>query len=176
LPTLKISKPKVRNESEIHQLTFFLGNRPPPPTSFSELDRLAYVVRAIESDCAVVPIGAFKLTPGHELRYDDNYRGLTPTEAMDINNWQHFRHPQSVSKMEIIQMDEAIFFKKFLDDLQDDQPKGCWSLQNDSSGFKVSLTSLLWPGFIGYHQCGKNVFGYAYFGNGLKNVDLPFML
>jgi radial spoke head protein 9 len=82
----------------------------------------------------------------------------------------------SHAKKQIIEMDEAIFFKKFLDDVEDDQPKGCWSLQNDSSGLKVAITNLLWPGFIGFHQCYKNVFGYAYFGNGIKNVDLPFML
>ena len=73
-------------------------------------------------------------------------------------------------------MDEAIFYKKFLDDLQDDKPKGCWSLQKDSTGFKLSLCSLKWPGFIAYHQACSHVFGYAYFGNGLKNFDLPFML
>ena len=35
------------------------------PKNFKELDRLAYVVRTIETQCATVPIGAFKLTPMH---------------------------------------------------------------------------------------------------------------
>lgn len=30
-----------------------------------ELDRLVYVVHAIENDCNIAPIGAFKLTPTH---------------------------------------------------------------------------------------------------------------
>lgn len=153
-----------------------IGNKPPIPTFFTELDRLTYVVRAVENDCAAVPIGAFKLTPAHELRYDDNYTGLTPEEALSFTNWQHFRAPQADSKKEIIALDEAIFFKKFLDDIQSDKPKGCWSLQCDSSKHKISLTSLKWPGFLAYHQCRTSLFGYGYFGNGLKNVDLPFML
>lgn len=33
-----------------------------PPVSFLEVDRLSYVVRAIEVDCQVVPVGAFRLT------------------------------------------------------------------------------------------------------------------
>lgn len=36
-----------------------------PPKNFTELDRLAYVVRVIENDCAVTPVGAFRLTPTH---------------------------------------------------------------------------------------------------------------
>ena len=37
---------------------------------FREVDRLAYVVRAIEIECAAVPVGSFKLHPSHELHYD----------------------------------------------------------------------------------------------------------
>lgn len=43
------------------------------PKNLTELDRLAYIVRAIENDCQIVPIGAYKLTPGHELRHNDSF-------------------------------------------------------------------------------------------------------
>jgi radial spoke head protein 9 len=36
-----------------------------PPKDLTELDRLAYVVFAIENDCMLVPVGAFKMTPTH---------------------------------------------------------------------------------------------------------------
>lgn len=39
-----------------------------PPKNLTELDRLAFVVLAIENDCQVVPIGSIKLTPLHEVR------------------------------------------------------------------------------------------------------------
>jgi hypothetical protein len=32
------------------------------PVNLKEIDRLLYVVRAIENDCSAVPYGAFKLT------------------------------------------------------------------------------------------------------------------
>ena len=48
----------------------------PPPQNFLELDRLVYTVRAIEVDCQTVPIGAYKMTPSHEMRYDDEFKGL----------------------------------------------------------------------------------------------------
>ncbi len=41
----------------------------PPPKNFLEIDRLAYVVNAIEFECSLLPIGAVRLTPAHELRY-----------------------------------------------------------------------------------------------------------
>lgn len=43
------------------------------PKNFTELDRLAYIVRAIENDCQIVPIGAMKLTCDHEIRYNDSF-------------------------------------------------------------------------------------------------------
>lgn len=46
------------------------------PKKFTELDRLSYVVRTLEEECAVVPVGAFKLTATHELRYNDAFKGL----------------------------------------------------------------------------------------------------
>ena len=33
-----------------------------------ELERLAFVVRAIENECAAVPVGAVKIMPNHQLR------------------------------------------------------------------------------------------------------------
>ena len=36
-----------------------------PPKDLTELDRLAYVVFAIENDCSIAPVGSFKMTPTH---------------------------------------------------------------------------------------------------------------
>lgn len=38
-----------------------------------EMDWLAYVIRAIEIDCASLPVGSLKLLPNHEIRYNKNY-------------------------------------------------------------------------------------------------------
>ena len=73
-----------------------------PPKNFTELDRLAYVVRAIDIDCTALPVGALKLSPTHELRYNDSFKGLTITEASDLKNYQHFRNPLSEEKKEFI--------------------------------------------------------------------------
>jgi len=58
-----------------------------PPKNFTELDRLAFVVRAIENDCALAPVGAFKLTPTHELRYNDSFKGLSLADVGKLHNY-----------------------------------------------------------------------------------------
>jgi len=72
---------------------------------------------------------------------------------------------------------EDVFFKfDFLDPVCTDLPKGCWSLQSDPSKTKVTLRSLLWPGYVAYHRANSKIFGGLYIGDGRKNVDLPFLL
>lgn len=39
------------------------------PIKITELNRLSFVVRAIENDCALVPVGSVKIMPNHQLRY-----------------------------------------------------------------------------------------------------------
>jgi len=46
-----------------------------------ELDRLTYVVFAIENDCAIAPVGSFKMTPTHQVRRNESFKGLTKDEA-----------------------------------------------------------------------------------------------
>lgn len=80
----------------------------PPPQNFLELDRLVYTVRAIEVDCQTVPIGAFKMTPSHEMRYDDEFKGLSIKDANNLKFYQHFRNPVSVEKQEMMSKPRAL--------------------------------------------------------------------
>lgn len=49
--------------------------------NFTELDRLSIVVHAIEDECQVIPLGAYKLAPTHELIKNPAFRGLKVQEA-----------------------------------------------------------------------------------------------
>jgi len=146
------------------------------PKAFTELGRLAYVIRAIDIECTALPVGALKLTPTHELRYNENFKGLSIIDASDIKNYQHFTNPMSKEKQEFIARGEAIFSLDFLDPIEKDYPKGCWSIHSDSSKTMVTVRNLSWPGYITYHRANSGISGYCYFGNGIKNVDLPFLL
>jgi len=146
------------------------------PKNFTELDRLAYAVRAIDIDCSVVPVGSFRLTPNHELRYNDEFKGLGIKDLKDVKKFMHFRNPQTVEKQEFIAREDALFHYNFLDPIEKDLPKGCWSVQVDSSKTIATIRSLLWPGYISYHRANSAIFGGVYIGSGVKNFDLPFLL
>lgn len=124
-----------------------------PPKPFTELDRLAYVVRSIDQECASLPVGALKLTPTHQLRYNETFKGLSMTEAVKLQNYQHFKPAATEEKLDFIckkatartifvnffylARGEAVFAYDFLDPLTTDLPKGCWSIHTDSSKTEV---------------------------------------
>lgn len=146
------------------------------PKNLTELDRLAYVVAAIENDCQTVPNGSFKLTPQHELRREEYFKGLKCEELIDIKNYSHFRNVQTEEKKDFIERDDAIFYTTFLDPIEVDQPQGAWTFHLDSTKSLVNLRNLKWPGYIAFHKAGSSYFGGIYIGDGLINADLPFML
>jgi radial spoke head protein 9 len=147
-----------------------------PPKNFTEIDRLTYVVRGIEQDCSVVPEGAFRMTPGHEIAHNRGFAGLTTAEIGKPEKYFHFRNVQLPEKRDQLDRDDALFSYDFLDPIMKDQPKGCWSVQVDPSKTLSSVRSLIWPGYFAYHQANTTKFGGVYFGDGIKNSDLPFML
>jgi radial spoke head protein 9 len=49
-------------------------------------------------------------------------------------------------------------------------------LQFERGSGLVVLRSLLWQGYVFFHVPGTRSYGSCYFGNGEKNLDLPFML
>ena len=145
-------------------------------TQMREIDRLAYIIRAIEMDCAIVPVGSFKLTTNHELHYNQNFKGLNLKNALLMKNWMHFRQPLCQEKKKSIEKAEAIFKFDLLEGLENDLPTNCWSIKSDVAEEFVTVRSLVWQGFMGYHRLNENIFGYAYFGNGVKNVEVNLLI
>lgn len=144
--------------------------------NFTELDRLSYVVRTICKDCQAVPIGAFRITPGHELTRNKYFEGLSLGQIKDIKSYSHFRSVQFPEKREMIDRGDAINACDFFDPIEKDIPKASWSLVVDASGTLACLRSLLWPGYFMYHKASSQSYGGIYIGDGVKNSDLEFML
>ena len=104
------------------------------PVDLKEIDRVHYLVRAIENDCQVTPHGAFKLTPAHEVARNEAFRGLALSDAFSLTAYSHFRNVQGREKRESLEKDDAIFQSNFLDDLTSDKPPhGSWALQKDAA-------------------------------------------
>lgn len=148
----------------------------PRPKNFTELERLSVVVRCIESDCQLVPEGAFILTPARELGCNPLFKGLSRLQLRDLANYAHFRPVKSLEKRELMDRGVTPDVTNFLDSVEKDMPKGCWKLQLDASKTQVSIRSLYWPGYIAFAVADTSTFGGFYAGDGVKNRDLPFML
>lgn len=147
-----------------------------PPKNLTELDRLAFVVLAIENDCQIVPIGSVKLTPLHEVRKNEAFKGLGQDCAFSEESYLHFRSAQTKEKKDLNQKDDAIFRPDFLESIAEDDIRGSWSVQPDTTRSQVIIKCLLWPGYYAYHKLNSKIYGGVYIGDGIKNSDLPFML
>ena len=88
-----------------------------PKQNFTELHRLAQVVRAIDNDAFCVPRGSQKVTVAHELHPSSGFKGLNVKNARELVNWQHFRAPQNEDSKKNIERSDVIFEDNFLDNL-----------------------------------------------------------
>jgi len=141
-----------------------------------EEDRLASVIAEIDEDVKIVPRAAFIKTPTGETIANRSFEGLTVSEAAKLCSFMHFREPLALNEKSLLQkanLDKSI---DFLDTVEEDIPKGCWSLQFEKGSALVTLRSLWWNGFVFFHVPGTRRFGHIYVGIGEKNLDLPFML
>ncbi len=66
-----------------------------PSKNYTELDRLSSVVHAVEEECQVVPLGALKMLPTHEIIRNPNFKGLKIEEANKLPHFLHFRKPKN---------------------------------------------------------------------------------
>ncbi|KAM4528933.1 radial spoke head protein 9 homolog [Fundulus diaphanus] len=142
----------------------------------SEEKRLAVTVHHIDEDVSVVPRGAFIRSPLGLVHINRSFDGLSESEARKLDNFLHFRALKKGNKKSIEETGEWSPAIDFLDVLSDDAPKGSWSLQFECASRVCVLRSLLWLGLTFYHVPMTPQHGYIYIGNGLKNLDLPFML
>ena len=146
-----------------------------PKENFTEKLKLSYLVRKIDYDTNIVPEGALKLVSEHEIRVNKSFKGLNKEEISDMSKWMHFR-PVSESKKKMLEEEDAVFRKDIFDPITEDELKGSWSLQLDTTKTSCNLRSLLWPGYYACHQGNTNLYCGVYFGNGMKSLELPFMI
>ncbi|GAB1602776.1 radial spoke head protein 9 homolog [Argonauta hians] len=141
-----------------------------------EEDRLAVVVLSLVEDVRIVPRGSFMHTPTGKVVPNPGYKGLFANEAYKLYSYMHFRPANMLHNKPVLEraaLDRSI---DFLDSIDNDIPKGCWSFQFERGCGLVMIRSLLWPGYTFFIKPGTSKFGSIYFGTGEKNYDLPFML
>ena len=84
--------------------------------------------------------------------------------------------PHDQEKRILIESDKALERCDFMDSICNDTIKNSWSIQCDESGTEITVRSLVWPGYVGYHRTNSCIFGGAYMGSGIRVHDLVFLL
>lgn len=120
----------------------------------TELDRLSFTVRRIDTLCAVVPAESYKSTPNGELTKNIAFKGIK-TGKFTLESFRHFRDiPEHVKLRKRVEQEGSI---NFLETLENDIPSGSWSLKTDDSKLNVStlfhshnlISRLLWLQWAG---------------------------
>jgi radial spoke head protein 9 len=152
------------------------GNPKPKKVKFSEGHLLAYTVNQIDHDTAVVPRGAFVVSPTHHVASSPLFAGLAGTDAASLASYLHFRPAEHPSRKHALTKSGVVPAMDFLDPCSEDSPTGVWSVRVDNGRGLAELRSLKWPGYFAYHLVGSSKYGAIYVGDGVENTSLQFML
>lgn len=143
---------------------------------FCERHRLAYTVAVIDHDVATLPRGAFVVDASHAIVKNKSYEGLSFEAAGNIANYYHFRAPESARAKACLAKPGIVRPSDFMDPIAEDQPSGVWALTYDNTSTMSILRNFYWPGYFFFHVIETNEYGGVYFGDGLANLDIAFML
>lgn len=146
-------------------------------SSVTELDRLAHVVREIDSTIAIIPSGAYIISSSRQILRNSYFGGLKWNEAMNVNSFFHFKEPDDIDwgNTSLPTGENLVHIRTVLKSVQQDLA-GSWVLNKDNTGTYVTLRCLFFPGSFVFHQPETRIFGSVYFGLGIKNSDLFYML
>jgi len=147
----------------------------PPIERFREVHRVSYIVQQIDHDCSIVPRGAIVVDATKKIVFNEFFSGLSYHTASELRAFYHLRYPEnpqgiaSMKKPGIVKAD-------FLDAITKDTPQEMWTISQNNSGTACFIRNLYWEGYNFYALNGTPEYGGAYFGSGVPNLDLAFML
>ena len=88
----------------------------------------------------------------------------------------HLRPVSQKEKKSLHDRKQDIYVRDFLDNAAHGAVAHGWTVMKDATHTCGILRSRVWPGFVAFHRANSQIFGNFYFGNGVKNTDLPFMI
>merc|ERR1719384_1103664 len=150
----------------------------PPKVEYvlTELDRLSWTISKVNDECVIVPQNSVILTSSKIIQKNKNFETLSRNAANKLDSYLHFRTPRDPYSVSKYRKATAMNETGFLDPITSDLPKGCWRLQAKKAGLEVSIKNLLWHGFEFKYNVGDSQYAQAYFGQGIRQNDLIFMI
>merc|ERR1711981_937593 len=71
---------------------------------------------------------------------------------MGLRNYLHFRYPENDRSKQALVKPGVVRHGDFLDNLEDDAPKGCWGVHYDPTAKYSIVRSFYWPGSYFCHE------------------------
>ncbi|KAI8893148.1 hypothetical protein BC833DRAFT_609416 [Globomyces pollinis-pini] len=148
-----------------------------PDVKVKEEIRLAATISMINNDTEIVPRKAYYRDTNWIIKQNPEFKGLAPEEIGQLSNYLHFRdgfQPSTRTFSELMnQFDETI---DIFEPITVDEPKGCWSIQTERGGACAILRNLVWPGYSLTHTMYPFQYFGFYYGSGVKNHNIGYML
>ena len=116
--------------------------------------RAAYLVKQIDAEIAMLPVGA--IIPDPKLGVpvvNTTFEGLGTEASLALGSWELLGGMSA--SLQLV---------------------GSLKSKHIASASLSVVRSLIWPGFAAYCVPGQSTAGYAYVGDGFKNADIAFCL
>jgi radial spoke head protein 9 len=104
------------------------------------------------------------------------FEGLSFQTSSEPRAYLHLRQPESLQGLALLKRPGIIKSGDFLDCINKDVPKEMWTIQHNSAGTMSFVRNIYWEGYSFYTVLNTNEYGGAYFGMGIPNYDIAFML
>jgi len=148
----------------------------PPVERFREVHRLSSTVKKIDRDCALVPRGSLVVDATKKVIFNVYYTGLSFHTAADARAYMHFRRPENLQAIALLKKPGIIKSSDFLDCINKDLPSEMWTISQDNAGSIGYVRNHFWDGYCFYNVLNSSEYGGAYFGLGVPNYDIAFMM
>jgi len=148
----------------------------PPVERFRELHRLSFAVKSIEHDCSLAPRGSLVVDATKKVVVNAYYSGLSFQSCTEARSYFHNRKPENPQAVAMMKKPGIIKSGDFLDMIIKDKPSTMWAISTDCQGTLSHVRNLYWDGYSFYTVIGAPECGGAYFGIGVPQYDIAFMM
>lgn len=145
--------------------------------SLKEEDRLACLVTLITEEAALLPRSSLTKQMSGKTVFNPAFTGLCQAKAAKIDQYQLYRQPQNKWNSNLLRQSDYNYNTDIFDTVDSIVPsEQAFALTIENDRGVVVIRSLFWPGMVFVHKCRSRKHGFAYFGDGRKNLDILFML
>lgn len=107
---------------------------------------------------------------------NSQFQGLAYPVASERKSYVHLRSPETKQGQAMMKKGGVVFSSDFMDTIATDKPAEMWVITYNASVTQTHVRNLYWEGFFFYSMLNSSEHGAAYFGLGVPNHDIAFML